>query len=81
LLDVERLTGIQLTESFAMGHGSSVSGLYFAHPKSRYLSLPATSWPTVPSVKGMTLAQAERWLVFTHLRPPPSNSVIRLTRR
>jgi cobalamin-dependent methionine synthase I len=40
LLDVERLTGIQLTESFAMGHSSSVSGLYFAHPN------PVTSaWP------------------------------------
>ncbi len=32
LLDVERSTGITLTESFAMWPGSSVSGLYFGHP-------------------------------------------------
>ena len=32
-------TGIRLTESFAMWPGSSVSGLYFAHPQSRYFSL------------------------------------------
>lgn len=28
-----------ITESFAMWPGSSVSGLYFAHPESRYFSL------------------------------------------
>ena len=39
LLDVEKSTGMQLTESFAMWPGSSVSGLYFAHPESRYFSL------------------------------------------
>src|SRR5262249_28931883 len=33
LLDVEKSTSIQLTESFAMWPGSSVSGLYFAHPE------------------------------------------------
>jgi len=36
LLDVEAKTGMQITESFAMWPGSSVSGLYFAHPESRY---------------------------------------------
>ena len=39
LLDVQAKTGIELTESFAMWPGSSVSGFYFAHPKSRYFSL------------------------------------------
>ncbi len=39
LLDVQANTGMQLTESFAMWPGSSVSGLYFAHPESRYFSL------------------------------------------
>jgi 5-methyltetrahydrofolate--homocysteine methyltransferase len=34
LLDVEANTGMQITESFAMWPGSSVSGLYFAHPES-----------------------------------------------
>ena len=38
LLDVEANTGMQITESFAMWPGSSVSGLYFAHPESRYFS-------------------------------------------
>ena len=32
LLNVEANTGMQITESFAMWPGSSVSGLYFAHP-------------------------------------------------
>ena len=39
LLDVEANTGMRITESFAMWPGSSVSGLYFAHPQSRYFSL------------------------------------------
>ena len=36
LLDVQANTGMLITESFAMWPGSSVSGLYFAHPQSRY---------------------------------------------
>jgi 5-methyltetrahydrofolate--homocysteine methyltransferase len=36
---VKAKTGIELTESFAMWPGSSVSGFYFAHPASRYFSL------------------------------------------
>ena len=39
LLDVKAKTGIEMTESFAMWPGSSVSGLYFAHPESRYFTL------------------------------------------
>jgi 5-methyltetrahydrofolate--homocysteine methyltransferase len=39
LLDVEKSTGMLLTESFAMWPGSSVSGLYFAHPEAQYFSL------------------------------------------
>ena len=39
LLDVEQHTGIKLTESFAMWPGSSVSGLYFAHPESKYFAV------------------------------------------
>jgi 5-methyltetrahydrofolate--homocysteine methyltransferase len=30
--------GIELTESLAMNPASSVSGLYFAHPSSKYFS-------------------------------------------
>jgi 5-methyltetrahydrofolate--homocysteine methyltransferase len=65
LLNVEGNTGIKLTESFAMWPGSSVSGFYFAHPESRYFSLGKIGRDQVADYaarKGMTLAEAERWL-------------------
>src|SRR5579885_2616359 len=65
LLDVERNTGIQLTESFAMWPGSSVSGLYFAHPESRYFSLGKIERDQVADYserKGMSVHEVERWL-------------------
>jgi 5-methyltetrahydrofolate--homocysteine methyltransferase len=65
LLDVEANTGMRLTESFAMWPGSSVSGLYFAHPESRYFSLGKIERDQVDDYrqrKGMTIAEVERWL-------------------
>ncbi len=65
LLDVERNAGIQLTESFAMWPGSSVSGLYFAHPQSRYFGLGKIDRDQVLDYhlrKGMTVQEVERWL-------------------
>ncbi|MBL8210707.1 MAG: methionine synthase, partial [Bryobacterales bacterium] len=65
LLDVESKTGMRLTESFAMWPGSSVSGLYFAHPASRYFSLGKIDRDQVADYaerKGMTVSEAERWL-------------------
>ena len=65
LLDVEANTGIQITESFAMWPGSSVSGLYFAHPESRYFSLGKIGRDQVADYsqrKGMDLREVERWL-------------------
>jgi 5-methyltetrahydrofolate--homocysteine methyltransferase len=65
LLDVEANTGIQLTESFAMWPGSSISGLYFAHPQSRYFTLGKIGRDQVEDYaarKGMTIAEVERWL-------------------
>ena len=65
LLDVERNTGMRITESFAMWPGSSVSGLYFAHPESRYFSLGKIDRDQVADYherKGMSLAEVERWL-------------------
>ncbi len=65
LLDVEKNTGIQITESFAMWPGSSVSGLYFAHPQARYFSLGKIDRDQVVDYhvrKGMTVAEVERWL-------------------
>jgi 5-methyltetrahydrofolate--homocysteine methyltransferase len=65
LLDVEANTGIRITESFAMWPGSSVSGLYFGHPKSRYFSLGKIDKDQVLDYaerKGLTVAEVERWL-------------------
>jgi 5-methyltetrahydrofolate--homocysteine methyltransferase len=65
LLDVESNTGMQITESFAMWPGSSVSGIYFAHPQSRYFSLGKIGRDQVEDYarrKGMSVAEVERWL-------------------
>jgi 5-methyltetrahydrofolate--homocysteine methyltransferase len=65
LLDVQANTGMLITESFAMWPGSSVSGLYFAHPDSRYFSLGKIDRDQVTDYskrKGMSVAEVERWL-------------------
>jgi 5-methyltetrahydrofolate--homocysteine methyltransferase len=65
LLDVEANTGIKITESYAMWPGSSVSGLYFAHPESRYFSLGKIERDQVADYserKGMDIREVERWL-------------------
>jgi 5-methyltetrahydrofolate--homocysteine methyltransferase len=65
LLDVQSKTGMMITESFAMWPGSSVSGLYFAHPESRYFSLGKIGRDQVVDYaerKGMSVAEVERWL-------------------
>jgi 5-methyltetrahydrofolate--homocysteine methyltransferase len=65
LLDVQANTGMLITESFAMWPGSSVSGLYFAHPESRYFSLGKIDRDQVADYherKGMSVSEVERWL-------------------
>ncbi len=65
LLNVQANTGMMITESFAMWPGSSVSGIYFAHPESRYFSLGKIDRDQVADYsqrKGMTVAEVERWL-------------------
>ena len=65
LLNVCANTGIQITESFAMWPGSSVSGLYFAHPESRYFGLGKIGHDQVADYserKGMSVSEVERWL-------------------
>jgi 5-methyltetrahydrofolate--homocysteine methyltransferase len=65
LLDVQKNTGMLITESFAMWPGSSVSGLYFAHPESRYFSLGKIDRDQAEDYaerKGMSVKEAERWL-------------------
>jgi 5-methyltetrahydrofolate--homocysteine methyltransferase len=65
LLNVQANTGMRITESFAMWPGSSVSGLYFAHPEARYFSLGKIDRDQVADYskrKGMSVAETERWL-------------------
>jgi 5-methyltetrahydrofolate--homocysteine methyltransferase len=65
LLQVEKNTGMLLTESFAMWPGSSVSGLYFAHPQARYFGLGKIERDQVADYqqrKGLTMVEVERWL-------------------
>ena len=57
--------GMTLTESFAMYPAASVSGLYFAHPESRYFAVDRITRDQVESYaarKGMAVADVEKWL-------------------
>lgn len=65
LLDAKQLTGVELTESFAMWPGSSVSGLYFSHPESYYFGVAKVERDQVEDYsrrKNMPIKDVERWL-------------------
>jgi 5-methyltetrahydrofolate--homocysteine methyltransferase len=65
LLDVERSTGMSLTESFAMLPTASVSGFYLSHPQATYFpvgKLGADQAEDYARRKGMSVATVERWL-------------------
>ncbi len=65
LLDVENRIGLQLTESRAMVPTAAVSGLYFAHPESRYFGLGRIYQDQVEDYarrKGLSRREMERWL-------------------
>lgn len=65
LLEVEKNTGISLTESYAMYPASSVSGFYFANPQSKYFGLGKIGKDQVAVYaerKGMTKEKIEKWL-------------------
>ena len=67
LLDATASIGVELTESFAMWPGSSVSGLYFAHPESKYFGVGKIRRDQLASYaerKGWSIEEAE-----THLAP------------
>jgi 5-methyltetrahydrofolate--homocysteine methyltransferase len=77
LLGAEQL-GMRLTESFAMTPAASVSGLYFAHPKARYFAVGKLGRDQVADYaarKGMTLAEAERWLATSLAYEPEMETV------
>jgi 5-methyltetrahydrofolate--homocysteine methyltransferase len=65
LLDVERHTGIGLTESLAMTPAASICGLYLAHPEAAYFNIGQIGRDQAEDYarrKGMALTEVERWL-------------------
>jgi 5-methyltetrahydrofolate--homocysteine methyltransferase len=65
LLEVDERAGIELTDSFAMHPGGSVSGWYISHPKARYFNVGLIDRDQVESYahrKQMSVADVERWL-------------------
>lgn len=75
LLEVEKNTGIELTESFAMYPASSVSGFYFSHPDSKYFGLGKIGRDQVEDYakrKQLNVAEVEKWLA-PNLNYEPAN--------
>ncbi len=65
LLDVEKNTGIVLTESLAMVPTAAVSGLYFGNKESHYFGVGKITKEQVEDYakrKGMDFAKTEKWL-------------------
>lgn len=65
LMDVEKNTGIILTESLAMWPASSVSGWYFAHPDSYYFGVNVIGRDQLADYaarRKIREAEAEKWL-------------------
>ena len=75
LLDAEARIGLGLTESYSMWPGSSVSGLYLAHPDSSYFAVGRVQRDQVESYaerKGVTVEAVESLLGTTLAYTPPS---------
>ncbi len=65
LLDVEKSTGMTITDSYAMLPTAAVSGFYYSHPDSQYFGVAKIGEDQVESYakrKGMEMKEAERWL-------------------
>ena len=65
LLNARQRIGVELTESYAMWPGSSVSGLYFSHPDAYYFGVAKVERDQVLDYarrKGMEVREIERWL-------------------
>jgi len=65
LLDVKNKIGISLTENLAMDPASSICGLYFGNPNSKYFNVGNISKDQVSDYaarKGMRIDEVERWL-------------------
>ena len=65
LLQAEKHTSIELTETLAMTPTASICGLYFAHPEARYFSVHRLGRDQVEDYanrKNMSVQEVERWL-------------------
>ncbi|HEX4296498.1 MAG TPA: vitamin B12 dependent-methionine synthase activation domain-containing protein, partial [Devosia sp.] len=65
LLNARQRIGVELTESYAMWPGSSVSGLYLSHPGAYYFGVAKVERDQVDDYarrKGMSVREVERWL-------------------
>jgi 5-methyltetrahydrofolate--homocysteine methyltransferase len=65
LLNVEKHTGISLTESLAMWPASSVSGWYYSHPESRYFGVGKVNRDQIINYskrRNVSRQVAEKWL-------------------
>jgi 5-methyltetrahydrofolate--homocysteine methyltransferase len=64
-LEAQRHAGMSLTESCAMMPAASVSGIYLAHPESRYFAVDRITRDQVEAYaarKGMSVPEIEQWL-------------------
>jgi len=65
LIEADKNADITITESFAMLPAASVSGWYFSNPEAKYYAVAKINRDQVEDYakrKGMTTAEAERWL-------------------
>ena len=65
LLDVEKNTGMKLTENYAIYPAASVAGFYFASPQSQYFGVGKISRDQVDDYairKNMKKKEVEKWL-------------------
>ncbi len=65
ILNVEEEIGVKLTDSLAMWPASSVSGYYFANPKSKYFGLGKIKEDQVADYakrRGISVEEATKWL-------------------
>ena len=65
LMNVEKVTGITLTENLAMHPASSISGFYFSHPEARYFRVGRIQKDQVEDYaerKKISVSEVEKWL-------------------
>jgi 5-methyltetrahydrofolate--homocysteine methyltransferase len=65
LLDAQKQIDVEITESYAMWPGASVSGFYYSHPESAYFGVGRIDRDQVEDYakrKGMTVKEIEKWL-------------------